>query len=263
MGIIFETMGTVELSGRRTDYKTLADMSNGRARFFNALTQIIAQQYSLPSGMLTKVQDDTYYVKEEEFCHLVEAVFMSPAELIYEWAQLAAGMYEIIKGQRYQWGWNPYELPWRLFYTQEFVGDSPPKKSTEQWIGQAVPEKSPANFQICYRNKVIALMSNRTAYLFLNMAQAAARFYELPSGVNEIGDTQTVLEGESFCQLVEKAFIRSDYWLYAWSRYAAGMYDEIKCQRHSWAWNPSSLPILVSDAVYCGVEPPRERAPRS
>lgn len=241
--------------------KTLADMGNSRAEFFNALIQLIAACYQLPSGVSTEAEADMYWVDEEQFCRLVEAVFTTPSVLLYTWAQSAAGMYEIIKGQRYHWGWSPGELPVRAFDAHYEAGDKPPQQLSDSWIGHQPLDIREPSFLFKTGDKVMAAMHPRTAHLFNKIAAATADDHGLPAPLHETNNIGCQVEEAAFCRLVEVVFEGSQYWLYPWARYAAGMYDVIKGKIHTLIWDETNLPQLVPDRVYSGVEPPTQLAP--
>lgn len=101
MGIIF----------CNSHHATLCDLSNGRARLFIAMAQLAMEHTALYSTGLSEIRGDECYVEEKQFCLLVETVLANPINLLYVWAEEAAGIYEVIKGKRFQWVWRGRDEP--------------------------------------------------------------------------------------------------------------------------------------------------------
>lgn len=97
-------------------------MSQGRARLFIAMAQLAIAHYRLFSTGLSEIISDECYVEEKKFCLLVETVLANPINLFYVWAEEAAGMYEVIKGKRFQWVWRERDEPRFPFQPVRSVG---------------------------------------------------------------------------------------------------------------------------------------------
>jgi hypothetical protein len=96
----------------------LAQMSNGRAALFVALTEAASQIYKAPTPVIIRY-DGAYHVHAERMCALVEEVYSRPINMLYVWAMYAAGMYEVFKGERSIWLWDGHQAPNKL--TNEVV----------------------------------------------------------------------------------------------------------------------------------------------
>lgn len=103
MGVLF----------RVKNAKLLSDMGWRRSELFITLTDIARSYYKLPSPVLIDLSStlSECWVDEEPFCLLVEKAFLSPTEMLYSWARRSAGLYEVIKGECYQWEWDPRQVP--------------------------------------------------------------------------------------------------------------------------------------------------------
>jgi hypothetical protein len=105
-------------------------MGLANAEMFSLLTESLCHHYEIPF-MLSEVQSDVIYVKEEEFCYLVERVMNSAYFVLYSWAQVAAGLYEAIKGTKYQWLWPERNTPHKPFLPFRESGCAPNDESDE------------------------------------------------------------------------------------------------------------------------------------
>jgi hypothetical protein len=90
------------------EHEEIFHMSNGRALLFASTADAAGRRHSLSPGVSIA---DHCFVNEEQFCTLVEKVFSAPINILYYWALYAAAIYEIVKGERYDWYWNGEEGP--------------------------------------------------------------------------------------------------------------------------------------------------------
>jgi hypothetical protein len=140
-------MGMVIVDENGTDL-----MSGGRLRIetFASMTQVVSQSYRIPMPEMP-MANDFWYIDSSYFCTLVENVFDSPYDLFYAWAQYAAGMYDMIKGQKHQWFWSIKSLPYmplRLESWEEFevvipkdAKYSAPVPLLALYVGVDIPEQ--------------------------------------------------------------------------------------------------------------------------
>lgn len=130
MGVLFSTSGG----------KSVSDMAFSSAEMLILLTEAARLYYGFPNPVfrdLTKEQSECF-VDEDEFCRLVELTFASPHAMLYPWAREAAGMYEVIKDEMYEWMWTPKEYPVIPFFPVRRKGYVPKKVSYEK-IGKPWP----------------------------------------------------------------------------------------------------------------------------
>ena len=66
-----------------------------------------------------------------------------------------------------------------------------------------------------------------------------------------------LVEGESFCRLVEHQMVMPRRLFYGWATYAAAMYELIKGRRYRWQWVEQGE-LLPFEPIYVGVLPSTE-----
>ena len=87
--------------------KEVSEMSSNRARAFVGVTNGIAEAFHVPRPIVYDGCD--FVVNEEEFCSLVEFIFQNtPLNVLFGWAPHAAGIYESIKDELYEWHWREW-----------------------------------------------------------------------------------------------------------------------------------------------------------
>lgn len=85
--------------------KIVSEMGRPRACIFVGVTNGFAEALGKPRCITFNGLD--YVINEEEFCALVELMFTEHSTtILFGWAEYAAGMYQTIKGQVFDWYWR-------------------------------------------------------------------------------------------------------------------------------------------------------------
>lgn len=106
-------------------------LGENSSQLFLGIAQIVAKMYGIPTGLYID-GSPSWRIEPDEFCVLVEKVFEKPYELLHPWAQEAAGIYEVIKGEIYIWEWNQYGPSNQVFNVCRPANVSPNKHSQKR-----------------------------------------------------------------------------------------------------------------------------------
>jgi len=105
------------------------NLSASDAALFVLTSECLAKFYKMDCPVETEDSQDEYRFDEDLFCLLVEKVFADQRTWSYHWAHVASGLYEMVKGELYDWNWREEKEPRIPFLPWRWTFDSPDKHS--------------------------------------------------------------------------------------------------------------------------------------